>query len=207
MGFLLRSHHLAMEQVPWALRLLPRAPRCKIPFVSSPWNNWYHCIGSTYGTWLHGDPRGFRTRHHREHIPYDYRHPPPPGLYTQRYNLSKQLMPRPPVHLTPHQRRLALQEMIKSFTRQRIEIIALSVDRIHFHLLARFPDHNPRHHIGVAKKESSHYLKETGQSPIGGIWGTRTQCVPIKDRAHQLTVYRLHPRSWQERRSHLVLQS
>jgi hypothetical protein len=80
--------------------------------------------------------------------------------------------------------------MIKSLTSRRIEIIALSVDRIHFHLLARFPDHNPRHHIGVAKKESSHYLKETGQSPIGGIWGTRTQCVPIKDRAHQLTVYR-----------------
>jgi hypothetical protein len=29
---------------------------------------WYHIIMSTYGSWLYGDARGFRTRHHREHI-------------------------------------------------------------------------------------------------------------------------------------------
>jgi hypothetical protein len=33
---------------------------------------WYHVIISTYGGWLHGDPRGFRTRHHRAHVEGDY---------------------------------------------------------------------------------------------------------------------------------------
>src|SRR6267142_5185011 len=158
--------------------------------MSIPWNNWYHCMGSTYGTWLPGDPRGFRTRHHREHIPYDYKYPPPPGRYEQRYRKSKELMTRPPVYLTLKQRQSALNELLKSFQKRSIEVIAISVDRVHFHLLARFPDRNPRHHIGVAKKDSSHFLKQQSDGPIGGIWGTRTQCIPIKDRAHQLRVFR-----------------
>ena len=42
------------------------------------WNNWYHCVGSTYGSWLRGDPRGFSTFRHREHVEGDYRSPPIP---------------------------------------------------------------------------------------------------------------------------------
>ena len=37
--------------------------------MSVPWNDWYHCNGNTYGTWLRGDPRGFRERRHRLEIP------------------------------------------------------------------------------------------------------------------------------------------
>lgn len=44
-----------------------------------PWNDWCHCMGHTYGTWLPGDPCSFRTRHHRQHIEGDYRNPPPKG--------------------------------------------------------------------------------------------------------------------------------
>lgn len=43
-----------------------------------PWNDWYHIMCHTYGTWLPGDPRGFRTRHHREHVEGDYKSPPHP---------------------------------------------------------------------------------------------------------------------------------
>jgi hypothetical protein len=107
-----------------------------------------------------------------------------------QYKKSKQLMSRSPVCLTIEQRQLAMDELLKSFAKRQIEVIALSVDRIHFHLLARFPDRNPRHHIGIAKKESSHYLKQQGHAPAGGLWGTRTQCVPIRNRPHQLTVFR-----------------
>jgi hypothetical protein len=43
----------------------------------SAWRDWYHVTGSTYGAWLPGDPRGFRTRHHRQHVEGDYKDPPP----------------------------------------------------------------------------------------------------------------------------------
>jgi hypothetical protein len=38
---------------------------------------WFHAIITTYGAWLDGDARGFRTRHHREHVEGDYKNPPP----------------------------------------------------------------------------------------------------------------------------------
>jgi hypothetical protein len=38
----------------------------------------------------------------------------------------------------------------------------------------------------VAKKESSHYLKVDGLAPIGGLWATRFECVPVENRRHHL---------------------
>ena len=43
---------------------------------------WYHCVSTTYGAWLYGDARGFRTRHHRRHVDGDYKHRPPADSYT-----------------------------------------------------------------------------------------------------------------------------
>jgi hypothetical protein len=97
-------------------------------------------------------------------------------------------MKRDPVFLSPDQRARALDELIASLHRRNIEIAAASVDRIHKHVLARFPDHDPRRWIGIAKKESSHYCKESGHAPEGGLWGTRCECVPINDEAHRLNV-------------------
>ena len=45
-----------------------------------PWNFWYHVGSNTKGTWLTGDPRGFRSRHHREHVEGDYRRLSPPAV-------------------------------------------------------------------------------------------------------------------------------
>jgi hypothetical protein len=161
-----------------------------MPIAPQPWNNWYHCMGNTYGTWLPGDPRGFRTRHHREHVEGDYKNPPPKGIFDGLHKKSKSLMTRAPVFLTIEQRQHAVKEFSTSLLKRNIEVIALSIDRVHFHLLARFPDHNPRHWIGIAKKESSHYLKARGLAPAGGLWATRCKCLPITDRGHQLEVVR-----------------
>jgi hypothetical protein len=59
-----------------------------------PWNDWYHCMGNTFGTWLPGSPKGFRTRHHREHVQGDYKNPPPNGIYEERHKHAKSLMHR-----------------------------------------------------------------------------------------------------------------
>lgn len=143
-------------------------------------------MGNTYGTWLPGNPKGFRTRHHREHVEGDYKAPPPDGRYDERLQKSKDLMKRPPVYLTVRQRVRAVEEFVRSLQKRDIELIAVSIDRVHFHVLARFPDHNPRHWIGIAKKESSHYLKQEALAPVGGLWATRFEVVPIEDREHQL---------------------
>ena len=47
--------------------------------MSVAWNGWYHVTANTYGTWLRGDPRGWRERHHRKHVEGDYQTRPVPG--------------------------------------------------------------------------------------------------------------------------------
>ena len=154
-----------------------------------PWNDWYHIMGHTYGTWLPGDPKGFRTRHHREHVEGDYRNPPPKGMYDARLEQSKRLMKRDPVYLEWDQRVRAIDEIVASLRRRSIEFAIFSLDRIHLHGLARFPDHNPRHWIGVAKRECSHYCKQTGHAPVGGLWATRCKYLPVNDAAHRENVF------------------
>lgn len=153
-----------------------------------PWNDWYHCMGNTYGTWLPGDPRGFRTRHHREHIEGDYKNPPPPGKYDARWQHSKDLMKRDPVLLTMEQRILIVRLLVESIQRRELKVAVASVSAVHFHLLARFPDHNPRHWLGVAKKESSHHAKELNLGADGGLWARCTKDLPVNNRAHQINV-------------------
>jgi hypothetical protein len=150
----------------------------------APLDDWYHCMGNTYGTWLPGSPKGFRTRHHREHVEGDYKNPPPPGKYEQRFRKAQELMSRAPVYLSMEQRKRALEEFVKSLTSRGIDLEAMAIGRIHFHLLGRFRDRNPRRWLGLAKKESSHYCKETGHTPQGGLWAVRTECKPVKGLGH-----------------------
>ncbi|HSI34833.1 MAG: hypothetical protein ACAI43_07485, partial [Phycisphaerae bacterium] len=97
---------------------------------------------------------------------------------------------RPSVYLTIAQRRRASEEMVGSLLRRKLELIVMSVDRVHFHALCRFPDRNSRKWIGIAKKESSHYLKVEGLAPLGGLWTVRFKCLPVEDRSHQLWTVR-----------------
>ena len=55
-----------------------------------PGFHWYHLLATTYGAWLYGDARGFRTRHHREHVEGDYKQPPPAGKYAAREQHSRE---------------------------------------------------------------------------------------------------------------------
>lgn len=155
--------------------------------MGQPWNNWYHVMGHTYGTWLPGDPRGFRTRHHREHCEGDYKHPPEED-YSALHEWAKRNMKRPPVILNREQRRRAVEIIAWSLRKREIDVVIVAVDAVHMHILARFRDHNPRHWAGIAKKESSHYLKQENLALIGGLWAVRTKCKPISDRAHQVKV-------------------
>jgi hypothetical protein len=142
-------------------------------------------MSNTYGTWLPGDSRGFRTHRHKRHVPYDYRHKPPKGLYDKLHERSKALMKRPAVILrTVEQRRRVLDELVASLLRREIPVAVACVDRIHLHVLAQLRDRDPRRWVGVAKRESSHYCKVDGLAPPGGVWGAGCECKPIADEDH-----------------------
>src|SRR4051812_35920890 len=105
-------------------------------------------------------------------------------MYDARHEKSKELMKRDPVFLDVEQRERALQHFIASLLRRNIPVAIGSIDAIHFHVLAPFPDHDPRKWIGIAKRESSHYCKQAGLAPEGGLWAVRCKCKPIADAGH-----------------------
>ncbi|MBL4702155.1 MAG: hypothetical protein JKX85_12955 [Phycisphaeraceae bacterium] len=110
------------------------------------WHNFYHCIGSTYGTWLRGDRRGFRTHQHRQHVQGDYKQPPPQGLFEPIFEYSKQTLKHPPVKLTSQQRKILCHALIQQLQDDHAQPIVLAIAENHFHLLARFPELNSDQH-------------------------------------------------------------
>lgn len=181
-----------------------------------PWNGWYHCMGHTYGSWVRGDERGWRARHHREHVDGDYKRPPAVGVFASQRRLSRALLKRPAVVLTPAQRDAACAALAEKLSALEAEVVALCVGATHFHVLVRFSnwrgpgmampgrceveipglckanalqdgrDPVPRHVIGMAKKHAAFALREHGI--VGGVWGTRSHIEPVRSRAHQLKV-------------------
>lgn len=87
-------------------------------------------------------------------------------------------MKRDPVYLKRNSTRARAVE------KWRVELRILSIDRVHVHALLRAHDRNPRHWVGLAKKESSAYMKRDGLAPAGGLWAVRCKCLPITDREH-----------------------
>ncbi len=172
------------------------------------WRNWYHAMASTYGSWLPGDPRGFRTRKHREHVEGDYKSPPPAGLYEVRHADAGRKLKRPTVLLSAAQRQLVLVEFRETLIAHDVRIIAIAVGATHLHVLAQFPPPPPkpmfiehglertsaiddpvRHLMGIAKQWSAKRLVREGHFDQGPIWGKRGKIVPIRDRQHQLNVF------------------
>ncbi|MEM0983301.1 MAG: transposase [Planctomycetota bacterium] len=152
--------------------------------MGAAWDHWYHVTGCTYGAWLRGDPRGFRTRHHREHVEGDYRNRPPEGEYAELLEQSKRLMKREPVVLTMEMRQVALDAMVEAFSVHQCSVAAIAVGAQHYHILAQFQRVSARKVVGIAKKRAARALSESGLVAKGGVWAVRSRALPIRDRDH-----------------------
>jgi hypothetical protein len=150
---------------------------------------WFHVTGNTYGTWLPGDPRGWRSRGHRRHVQGDYRNPPPPGLYDALNDHSKRLLANDAVLLTRPQRQRGGQAMVRMLRSiLEIELLALSAGRMHYHMLGRFSRARVKSQVGRAKKHASFELTPLGAP--GRVWARGCRPLPIKNESHQRNAYR-----------------
>jgi len=151
------------------------------------WNGWYHVNGNTYGTWLRGDPRGWRTRWHRQHVAGDYKNRPAQGTFEETYAMSKRLLKKSPVYLDEAQRKIAGQALVEKLIEMGVEPLACSQDASHYHILAKFPDNQVRQAVGRAKKHASHVLR--GHGLEGTVWARKCRALPVRDRQHQLNAF------------------
>jgi hypothetical protein len=148
---------------------------------------WFHCILTTYGAWLPGDPRGFRTRHHREHVEGDYKRPPPEGVYDERLARSRKLQKHPEVQLATAERKLLGVECVRQFQLREIEAIALAVAGQHVHLQFKCDSNLVIATLGELKRAMWYARSQAGDG--SRLWGRGRKIVPIESREHQERVF------------------
>ena len=147
--------------------------------MPQPGLRWHLVTINTFGTWLHGSPRGFRSRRHRIHSAGDYRSPPPPGEHAGLFRYRKERS-RPPVTLTHALKPIVAIALRRWLIDAGYRVLAVSVCFDHAHLLVELPEgrRQIRAVIGSAKKFASRAIRH--ELP-GTVWSAGCDSRP-KDR-------------------------
>lgn len=104
-------------------------------------------------------------------------------------------MRRDAIEIDKELRQFIADALAEKLLADGIEVLIVSVDAKHVHILARFPDHKPRYWIGWAKKYTTQKLKAHGLAvgfdlELGeGIWAKRCHAAPIISRRHQIRCF------------------
>lgn len=149
---------------------------------------WVHLIWNTLGSWLPGDERGFRSRRHRVHSSGDYKNRPRAGEHAglKRWVEARA---RPGVWIPIGLRGVVVRSVLTTCEAMRVKAIACTCGSNHVHLLAKLPTTwgFEASLVRALKGRSSRALTEWLP---GSVWSRGYKLVPVKDRAHQLNVYR-----------------
>jgi len=149
---------------------------------------WFHVILTTYAAWLPGDPRGFRTRDHRQEVAGDYKQPPPPGLYDRLQRIAEESLTDRPRTFSRQQRCFVLCWLHEKLIRLGAQIAIVAVNGRHVHLLVKLPPIRTRQEMGMVKRHVTFRLRESGDT--AKVWADGAKFVPIKDRAHQVNAFK-----------------
>jgi REP element-mobilizing transposase RayT len=150
--------------------------------MSAPGMLWRHVIINTFGTWLHGDERGFRSRKHRIHSSGDYRDRPPPEEHAGLHEFQK-AHARREVTIDRSRRRTVGQALLTALLHRHYRILALAVGKVHAHALVELPESlaTVKAIVGDAKRKSSRAAKT--QLP-GTVWASGGTFKMVKDDDH-----------------------
>lgn len=128
---------------------------------------WWLITWTTYGSWLPGDPRGFRTRRGKEYVPPPRRYAKPgepvydARQYTERFQEAKGSL-EGCVKLTSQQQKLVLEAIVSEIDAIPVTSAIVSVGATHVHWLAQLGGHPIRTTVGRIKSEATRQLNEAG---------------------------------------------
>lgn len=153
-----------------------------------PGKRWRLVTISTYGAWLPGDERGFRTRHHKIHSSGDYKHRPPAGEHAGLHRYAQRIS-GPAVIIPKASRRAVGLALIAKLSKLDHRLLAVSVSGMHAHLVVELPDDVKaiRKVLGECKTVASHAIRNVLP---GRVWGRDGDYEPLDDARHHLEGYR-----------------
>jgi REP element-mobilizing transposase RayT len=136
---------------------------------------------------LPGDPRGFRNHKHRVHSSGDYKNLPPEGEHAGLHRYSINVMHRDPVTLDEGEREVARDAVVFKALSIGVELACVSVCRTHVHVLLKVERDLLDDAVARLKRHSSHVLRH---SKPGRTWAARFHPVDVRDRQHQVGVFK-----------------
>ena len=108
--------------------------------MPKPDHGWWHLMWHTYGTWLPGNPRGFRNRDHRVHSSGDYRNPPPPEEHAGLYRYAQRVSGAEVLLNTSLLRERIGLKLVELLNESQHSVLAIAVCKVHVHTLVEFPN-------------------------------------------------------------------
>jgi hypothetical protein len=113
---------------------------------------WWHVILSMHGTWLPGDPRGFRSRDHRIHSSGDYKHRPPVGEHAGLHAYHSANADK--VVLAAEDREIVGLEIWSRLQKRGHRVRVIAVSFTHAHFLAELPidEEEAKAEVGEVKR-------------------------------------------------------
>ena len=149
---------------------------------------WWHIVLTGRNTWLPGDRRGFRNKHHRIHSSGDYKHPPPADehiglrIHNQRQAGEEKTFP-------PALQSAMGQAMLATIQRAKWACLALAVSHSHAHILLECDEAYPaaKRAMGRLKQVASFAARDTLP---GNLWADGGKPIPIRSYDHQRRVFR-----------------
>ena len=148
---------------------------------------WRHVVLSTHGSWLPGDPRGWRSRYHKRHSSGDYQTPPPDGEHRGLHELAQSQCDSV-VMMSQAMRETVGILFLQSLQKAQVRVLALAVAGCHLHTLVELPTdpQQARRIIGRCKEQVTRKL----QRPDGGkFWASGGKFQPIRDEKHHRATY------------------
>jgi len=148
---------------------------------------WWHLILTTKGSWLPGDPRGFRSRDHRIHSSGDYKNRPPKGKHEKLYQHHVARCPGATI-IPRHLRPTMGQRMLRKLYDDHVQCLALAAAAMHAHMLVRLPDdyQHAMTYAGKLKQVSSRAVRD--EMP-GELWAAGGKPIHIVDRSHHANAF------------------
>ena len=143
---------------------------------------WRHIVVGMRCSWLHGDPRGFRSRDHRLYSSGDYKAPPPTGEYEKlrRYHQQHSGVP---VDLEVEARLIICRAFVLKWRSLGHRVIVRSVGKRHLHAVVEGPNDYGAFTklVGKCKQAASHAVR---QLLPGSIWAANGGFKPIRGPGH-----------------------
>lgn len=147
---------------------------------------WVHAIITLRGWWLPGDVRGFRSRAHRIHSSGDYRSPPPEdehaGLRVWVARCAREAV----TPLSDVERDAAVRAIAERLADPPTDLLIVACAVTHAHMLFRADQTDAARSIARAK----HLAALRIGRGAGSLWARGAGIDRVRDRAHQLALYR-----------------